>query len=280
MSVDENNDDQRLVIYGLPSSQPSRSVYWCCLIKKLPFKIIDHENWFDKYKPEFLALNPRGMVPTIVDNGFALGEMPAILKYLAVKHKWTDFYPDDLETQGRIDMYLSAHHQVTRMAMFTLMAPFVTNAIEDTLSENAKVSPNNLTGLPSPIIPSKHNPQALEFGRAAVIRLCKLFEPLAFHKKTAFMCGSQTPTIADFAAYEELAQLEWAKLFDFSGFSRIKEWFSEMEKLPFHDIAHEYNFHLGDIQANLNTPERYAKANASCFQKLEQAGAIVETIPA
>jgi glutathione S-transferase len=37
--------------------------------------------------PEFLALNPRGQVPVLVDDGFVMREGAAILTYLLEKHK-------------------------------------------------------------------------------------------------------------------------------------------------------------------------------------------------
>jgi glutathione S-transferase len=42
----------------------------------------------DVHKPEFLAINPRGKVPAIVDDGYALYESAAIVEYL------DDAYPD------------------------------------------------------------------------------------------------------------------------------------------------------------------------------------------
>ena len=36
--------------------------------------------------PDYLAKNPNGKVPTLVEDDFVLWESPAILKYLAAKH--------------------------------------------------------------------------------------------------------------------------------------------------------------------------------------------------
>ncbi len=45
-------------------------------------------------KPEYLALNPNGKVPTLVDGDKVLWEADAILCYLA-KHAGSDLWPDD-----------------------------------------------------------------------------------------------------------------------------------------------------------------------------------------
>lgn len=57
---------------------------------------------FDKDEtraPEFLKLNPRGRVPTIVDDGFALYESNAICEYLEDKYPQKPLLPKD--AQGR-----------------------------------------------------------------------------------------------------------------------------------------------------------------------------------
>ena len=68
-----------LIVYGTPPSQPTRAVYWTCLLRGLPFelRLLD----FGRLRqPEFTRLNPKAQVPTIDDGGFALYEMPAILE--------------------------------------------------------------------------------------------------------------------------------------------------------------------------------------------------------
>lgn len=56
----------------------------------------------DHQKPEYLALNPRGRVPTLRVGGFVLTECPAILAYLDRTHPEQGLLPDDpaAEAQG------------------------------------------------------------------------------------------------------------------------------------------------------------------------------------
>jgi glutathione S-transferase len=51
-------------------------------------------------KPEFLALNPMGKVPTLTDGNLVLTESGAILLYLA--QKYDSSYPQTLEQQAKI----------------------------------------------------------------------------------------------------------------------------------------------------------------------------------
>jgi glutathione S-transferase len=64
----------------------------------------------DPQKPEYLALNPNGKVPTIDDDGFVLWESIAILKYLAGKKR--GLLPADARGAAQADqwMYWWANH--------------------------------------------------------------------------------------------------------------------------------------------------------------------------
>lgn len=68
----------------------------------------------DTKTPQFLAINPRGRVPTIVDDGYALWESSAIVEYLEERHPEKPLLPGDAKmraTARRIaaeaDAYLS-----------------------------------------------------------------------------------------------------------------------------------------------------------------------------
>ena len=46
--------------------------------------------------PAYVALNPMGTVPLLLDGDFALAESHAILRYLADREQRDDLYPTDL----------------------------------------------------------------------------------------------------------------------------------------------------------------------------------------
>ena len=63
----------------------------------------------DTRKPEFVALNPRHRVPTIVDGGFTLYESNAIVEYLdeAHKGKGATLFPGDAKQRATVRRLIS-----------------------------------------------------------------------------------------------------------------------------------------------------------------------------
>ena len=61
--------------------------------------------------PEYLKLNPNGLIPTMVEGDFILYESHAILRYLADSWKVEDhWYPKDLWKWALVNRYLDWHH--------------------------------------------------------------------------------------------------------------------------------------------------------------------------
>ena len=78
---------------------------WLALeAKAIPYnlKVLSFQNE-DTKKPEFRAINPRGQVPTIVDDGYVMWESLAILEYLDDRFtKGLKLYPGDAANRGRV----------------------------------------------------------------------------------------------------------------------------------------------------------------------------------
>jgi glutathione S-transferase len=89
-----------LKIWGRASSINVQKVLWCCAELGLQYDRIDAGNEFGVTKtPEYRALNPNGLVPTIEDGDFQLWESNVIVRNLAQKSEHSRLYPADIGTR-------------------------------------------------------------------------------------------------------------------------------------------------------------------------------------
>jgi glutathione S-transferase len=56
--------------------------------------------------PQYRALNPNGLVPTIEDGPFVLWESNTIVRYLTAKHSPGKLWPEDLKTRAVADKWM------------------------------------------------------------------------------------------------------------------------------------------------------------------------------
>lgn len=101
-----------LEVYGDPVSGVCRAVYAFLALNKIAYesKNISLKDGEQK-KPEFLAINPQGYVPTIVDDGLMVCETAAILQYLAASRGLEDpWFPAEPKKRALIYRYAAWHH--------------------------------------------------------------------------------------------------------------------------------------------------------------------------
>jgi glutathione S-transferase len=90
-----------LRIYGIARTRAFRPL-WMAMELGIDFEHIKVEiGDAGARQPEFLAINPNGRLPAIVDDGFVLVESLAITLYLAKKHATGTLYPARLEDEAR-----------------------------------------------------------------------------------------------------------------------------------------------------------------------------------
>ncbi len=83
--------------------------------KQIPyeFKLLSFDRG-DTKAPEFRAINPRGQVPAIVDDGFALWELTAIVEYLEERYPQQPLLPKDARGRATVRrLMLEANHHLS-----------------------------------------------------------------------------------------------------------------------------------------------------------------------
>jgi len=85
-----------LKIWGRANSSNVQKVLWACEEIGIPFERIDAGGAFGRTRePEYLAMNPNALVPTVEDGKVVLWESNTILRYLATTRGATKLYPTD-----------------------------------------------------------------------------------------------------------------------------------------------------------------------------------------
>ncbi len=98
-----------LTIWGRLNSHNVKKVVWAAIEMGLAHRRIDIGGAFG-FTPEYLALNPNRLIPTIEDDGFVLWESNAILRYLAHRHA-PALLPADPQTRASGDKWMDWQFQ-------------------------------------------------------------------------------------------------------------------------------------------------------------------------
>lgn len=154
----------------------------------------------------------------ILGLSYAVAYSNAIMTYLAEKHQWTDVYPTDLHARAKVNQYLHWHHTHVRLSTIQVLRPFV-------MRER-----------------NKSTPASLEFIATKDATITKFVTILEQFFVAPYVAESAHATLADYACYCELDQLEAMGAFDFSMYPKTSEWMARMK------VQKAAGFHRG-IQA-------------------------------
>jgi glutathione S-transferase len=103
-----NNDTNQLKIWGRANSVNVQKVLWCLRELDLDYERIDAGMAFGRNtEADYLAMNPNGRVPTMVDGDFVLWESNSVMRYLMLTHApESSLYPQAPKRRAGVDRWL------------------------------------------------------------------------------------------------------------------------------------------------------------------------------
>ena len=253
-------------LYGIPVSQPYRSVVWTMLQLGVPFEMqitlpgltseigTKHEN--------FLSLTPyrHNQIPLlIVDGEVGIGQSSAIMAYLCDRYGKKDsakntlqlYAPPGSTERALIDSYIIWHHVNTRKLNVIISAKTRKDL--------------NWTATDADYEKVKKVLAALDQGW------------LSYSPTSKFIAGSKHATIADILAFGEISALTMTNLItiDSATYPKVTKWMKEMSALPYYEAAHKVLWTLGDLSADPidRLDQRLGEAIEAGFQALKEAKA-------
>jgi len=195
-------------LYGFPASPNTWKVRALAAQLKMPleFELVDLVKGA-QHAPAYLALNPTGRTPTLVDGDFKLWESNAILQYLASQSA-TPLYPND--ARARAD--------ITRWLCWDL-AHWGAQACQPLIFENLVKKFVNM-GPPAAAAVAK--------ATEAFNKEAKMLD--AHLAKQKYLVGGAL-TVADFAVAAPLFHAEGAQI-PLGPYTDIRGWFQRVSALP------------------------------------------------
>jgi glutathione S-transferase len=196
------------LLYHLPLSPYARKVRLVLAEKRLPFELRVEKVW--ERRPEYLEMNPAGMVPTLIeDNGLVIPDSAVICEYL------DEAYPDS-SLMGR---NLAERIEVRRLTAW-FDGKFANEVTQNLYGEKYL---RRLTHRGNP------DPAAIRTGYTALRYHLDYIGWLAETRK--WLAGS-TLSMADFTAAAHLSTLDFIGELDWSVSPPAKDWYARMKSRP------------------------------------------------
>jgi len=194
--------EQKLTLYWLPASQPSRTLKTALLLAKLPHeeKFVDITKGEHK-TPEFTKINPKQSIPCITDGDFPLGESNAILRYLAATRDIPEhLYPKDPKVRAQVDVWMDFAQNNLRVALANVLRQYLAKVFGGPEKDDHLVA-FFMKGIASPL---SYLEKSLEGKKYIVGDAISFADLQLFHElTTAQMCKLDIKEYKNIAAYQE-----------------------------------------------------------------------------
>lgn len=122
-----------LQLYYARPSVYARPVWLALLEKQLPFELIPVDLSGKQFEPDFLAVNPFGHIPVLVDGDFRVIESLAILDYLEARYPHRPLLPADPRALATVRM-------VQLVTLNELLPPVFKLLMQDKSSDAAEIA--------------------------------------------------------------------------------------------------------------------------------------------
>ena len=121
-----------LKIWGRTTSSNVQKVLWTCAELGIPYDRVDHGGPFGGNRdPEYLRLNPNGLVPTVVDGDLVMWESNTICRYLCATHaNGESLHPRDPAARTHVERWMDWQLSVIGAPMGALLQGLVRSAPE------------------------------------------------------------------------------------------------------------------------------------------------------
>ncbi len=197
-------------LYSHPESGNSYKVRLLFSFLEVPYQCIDVDLMQDEqHQPSFLAINPRGEVPALVDGNVTLCDSAAILLYVAARHGPRPWWSDAVDEQARIMEWLAFAASWVQYGVFTARALL-----------SFGISANGL--------PADYRGESLE---AAQMRGRHSLEILDSHLRTREWLACARPTIADIAVFPYIALAPMGDV-SLTPYPAVCDWINRFKALP------------------------------------------------
>jgi glutathione S-transferase len=197
-------------LYCHPISTTSRPVMLFIAEQRLPVQIQVVDLFRGEHmQPDYAAINPNKLVPTLTDGDFVLTESAAILKYLAEAFNLSA-YPKALRERARVNERMDwINTQVCRDLAYGFVYPQI---------------------FPGHKRPSDEAQRAtIAWGKERAQGWLKVLDQNWLGPNTPYLCGDQI-TIADYFGSSFVALAETVRS-DLSGYPNVKRWLGRMKQL-------------------------------------------------